>query len=204
MPPGAGEFDLQSLEQASDELLYQILGGQMKDIPSDMASMERLIQSAMGLGSLDQHSDEDEDEIEEDAYTIMELPSNPSTAPQLSRSQSASKSDASGSAPSAATNVGHKLGKEWIAAAKAGDSSALSSLLGKNPDLLNFRGPGVGHTCLHWLCAKNYKGLVVWALNGGQPLTSEIARGAPLSTQLPAMATWTAFRCSSTMALIRL
>ena len=178
MPPGAGKFDLQSLEQASDELLYQILGGQMKDIPSNMASMERLMQSAMGLGSLDQHSDEDEDEIEEDAYTIMELPSNPSTAPQPSRSQSASKSDASGSAPSAPTNVGHKLGKERIAAAKTGDSSALSSLLGKNPDLLNFRGPGVGHTCLHWLCAKNYKGLVVLALNGGAAIDLRNCEGS--------------------------
>ena len=59
------------------------------------------------------------------------------------------------------------VGKQWISAAKTGDLSALSILLKRHPELLNQRGSGVGHTALHWLCAKGYVKVAQWLLGAG-------------------------------------
>ena len=163
----SGGFSMRDLEQASDDLLFQILGGQMKDIPDDIEGMERLMQQAMGL----------EDFAGE----------GPSAVEELSMEEGLPEEEQGGSRPEASSGrvaePNSKVGKEWIAAAKAGDASTLAKLLGKHPDLVNFCGPGVGHSALHWLCAKNYKGLVVWIVGQGADVNKRNSEGStPLHT----------------------
>ena len=184
-PTDMDMFDFEDLEQASDELLFQMLGGKVSDLPGDMASMERMMQSAMGFGNhgfagrgqgrgIGNSSGEDEEmgykleEEDEMGIEIDDLGSSDATVRDaLPERPIRAETTSNAATSSSQAQVDPRLGKEWITAAKAGDSSAMSSLLRNNEAVLNFCGPGVGHTALHWLCAKGYKGLVVWLIGQG-------------------------------------
>lgn len=51
----------------------------------------------------------------------------------------------------------------------------------KSQELLTWRGPGIGHTALHWAAAKGHLALVQWLLSTGVPVD---IRNAENSTAL--------------------
>ena len=56
-------------------------------------------------------------------------------------------------------------GRRWIDAAKAGHFGTLQSMLPRAPDLWAYRGPGLGHTALHWAAARNDVPTLMWLLS---------------------------------------
>jgi hypothetical protein len=52
-------------------------------------------------------------------------------------------------------------------AAKVGDEEEVGRLLAENGGLLTWRGPGIGHTALHWAAAKGHTALVELLLAAG-------------------------------------
>ncbi|KAL6764127.1 ankyrin repeat-containing domain protein, partial [Haematococcus lacustris] len=59
------------------------------------------------------------------------------------------------------------LVKDWLQAAKTSQLDLLQHLLMAQPALLNVRGPGLGHTALHWAAAKGDTATVRWLLQQG-------------------------------------
>ena len=57
----------------------------------------------------------------------------------------------------------------WEQFAKGGQLAELAELLQQNPGLLLWRGPGVGHTALHWAAAKGHTTMVEWLAAAGTP-----------------------------------
>jgi len=55
-------------------------------------------------------------------------------------------------------------GKRWIDAAKEGNIGLMRGMLGQTPTLLYHRSAGVGHTALHWACARGESAVVDWLL----------------------------------------
>jgi hypothetical protein len=55
-------------------------------------------------------------------------------------------------------------GKRWIDAAKEGNIGTMRGMLGQTPTLLYHRSAGVGHTALHWACARGESAVVDWLL----------------------------------------
>ena len=55
--------------------------------------------------------------------------------------------------------------KRWCDAAKDGNVGAMRTMLAATPCLLHARGTGVGHTALHWACARGELAAVKWLLS---------------------------------------
>ncbi|KAK3281271.1 hypothetical protein CYMTET_10925 [Cymbomonas tetramitiformis] len=58
-------------------------------------------------------------------------------------------------------------GKRWLEHAKGGELGNMKIALGRNGALLNYTGPGIGHTALHWAAAKGELGTLLWLLRAG-------------------------------------
>jgi ankyrin repeat protein len=69
---------------------------------------------------------------------------------------------ASAAAPPAA-DAGTE-GRRWLEAAKAGQLGTLQSMLARAPALWAHRGPGLGHTALHWAAAHGDVPMLAWLL----------------------------------------
>ena len=55
--------------------------------------------------------------------------------------------------------------KRWCDAAKDGNVGAMRTMLAATPSLLHARGTGVGHTALHWACARGEMAVARWLLD---------------------------------------
>ena len=55
--------------------------------------------------------------------------------------------------------------KRWCDCAKDGNVGAMRAMLAANPSLLHARGTGVGHTALHWACARGEAVAARWLLS---------------------------------------
>lgn len=65
-----------------------------------------------------------------------------------------------------------KLCTQWFSAAKSGHVPSLQSALACDQALLERKGPGVGHTALHWAAAGGHVVAVRWLLAmGARPNT---------------------------------
>ena len=74
--------------------------------------------------------------------------------------------------------VDRRDGKLWIEAAKNGALDMLFVFLEKNYGLLDFKGPGIGHTALHWCAAKGHAAACKWLLRQGAAVNSLNSEGS--------------------------
>ncbi|KAL0048479.1 hypothetical protein WJX82_004224 [Trebouxia sp. C0006] len=60
--------------------------------------------------------------------------------------------------------VSNQQAKQWLNAAKLGETDTLGTLLQENPALLHFKGSGIGHAAVHWCAAKGHLTCLQWLL----------------------------------------
>ena len=72
--------------------------------------------------------------------------------------------------------------KRWCDAAKDGQVGTMRAMLDACPALLHARGTGIGHTALHWACARGESGTVAWLLTeaGSDPNAVNSEGATPL------------------------
>ena len=81
--------------------------------------------------------------------------------------------------PATAAGVDRADGKRWIDAAKDGDVETMRAMFARDPALLHYRPPGVGHTALHWAAARGETDAARWLLEeAGADANAENAEGA--------------------------
>ena len=81
--------------------------------------------------------------------------------------------------PAAAAGVDRATGKRWIDAAKDGDVETMRAMFARDPALLHYRPPGVGHTALHWAAARGETSAARWLLEeAGADANAVNAEGA--------------------------
>lgn len=88
------------------------------------------------------------------------------------RSQPCVASGRSAAKPSAQMHV------HWFAAAKSGHLPSLRSALASDEALLKCKGPGVGHTALHWAAAGGHVPAVRWLVAMGLSASTVNAVGS--------------------------
>ena len=167
---GSGGGDVMS-EILSEEFLQQMASDPMfRGMPP--AVIERMIRSVnaedpsvfadLQGSSLHDEDDEDDEDDQVDARRSTSPPASPAAV---------------GGAPL----PGRDRLRRWMDAAKAGDALAVREMLAADPALLRARGPGVGHTALHWAAARGEAGTLAVLLRAGahaSDLNSE--RSTPL------------------------
>jgi tetratricopeptide (TPR) repeat protein len=76
----------------------------------------------------------------------------------------AAPSGRNSSSGAAAASRGDTPGRRWLDAARAGHLGLLQRLLPSFPELWAHRGPGLGHTALHWAAARDDSAMLKWLL----------------------------------------
>ena len=122
--------------------------------------------------------------------TSVPVPPGPATAAgqPMETTAAAAPPNVSSSARATKKSVTRPDGKLWIEAAKNGALDVLSMLLESNYGLLDYKGPGIGHTALHWCAAKGHSDACTWLLRqdadvnsvnsgGSSPLHAAAANG---------------------------
>ena len=97
---------------------------------------------------------------------------------QAKTAAAATPPDVSPSARATKKSVTRPDGKLWIEAAKNGAVDMLSMLLETNYGLLDYKGPGIGHTALHWCAAKGHSDACKWLLRQDAAVNSVNSEGS--------------------------
>jgi hypothetical protein len=85
---------------------------------------------------------------------------------------------ASGSRSTLGDGISPELVRSWMLAAKNGDVAELGRLLGASPALLCVKGPGLGHTALHWCASRGHIQSLRFLLQRGAPPGARNAEGS--------------------------
>eukprot|EP00854_Cymbomonas_tetramitiformis_P002506 gene2506-3252_t len=117
----------------------------------------------------------------------------PATDAELAEAPPAPSTPPPTNAPSAAaaqlgpmSKVERDEGKRWLEHAKGGELGNMKIALGRNGALLNYTGPGIGHTALHWAAAKGELGTLLWLLRAGADVDAASAQPTPTAAASPA------------------
>ena len=153
------------LQNLSDDPMFQgmppeMIGKLMRSMTSADPSMFDSV-----AGVLDDDSDDEDDDGQ--VMRLFAQQSSASTKPTKSVPASRAHPTTVDSSANPADMSARNRTRKWMEAAKAGDTDILKDMLESDSNIIGIRGPGVGHTALHWAAARGQLASLRFLLHSG-------------------------------------